>query len=226
MRVVRHAPGPGRPYSVKRITPQYGAGAGQKNEYAPMEEHPDWQLFSGGGPSPTIYKVGSNSVFVTRSNSADYALMYIGYGEVGDVDMSFTITYENDSNAIAHYPIAKGTDFDHFVGVSIWQGEVMIVEHVDGSWNRLIEVPAAGTLGKVCRMTIVGDVATLFIDGAEMGGGTTIIPRTGYMGMFVRACPGAMEVCRNFSFQGQKAEAVTYHGDAVTHNTLPVTYNG
>jgi len=159
-------------------------------EYSPMESHPQWDRFETTEETPTIFEPDSGTMWVTDTipDGPNHALMYTGYGEVTDVDMSCRIHFEGNLHYTS-YVMAKGIDFDNFVGVTSYNGKIMIYERVNAAWRKVLDTSNAGTNGKVLRMKITGNQAELFIDGVSKGVGTTNVPSVAYMGILLREHP-------------------------------------
>jgi len=145
-----------RPVSCRRRT----GIEGHMTVFQPMEMHVDWSLFSGVGPTPTIYDERNNT-FSTTENTAPssfYPLMYSGYGLIDDCHMEVIMDYEGVSNTYETYMMAKGLDNLNFIGATSYNDKVMLYERRAGNWiNPGVETPVTGTIGQLVEMDVVGD---------------------------------------------------------------------
>jgi hypothetical protein len=219
---------PSQKITVKSIHRKPGQGAGGREIFQPWESHLDWELFGVPGPTPTIFDEKDNSVSLVEpiSSGSWYPVMNVKHGIIDACEMSCVMGYEGATTNFETYMLAKGIDENNFVGATSYNNRIMLYERVNSNWNAIgIETPVSGTLGKEVKITIAGDQITLFVDGLDIGTGTTGITGLAYMGSLLRGTPISGLLWSNMILSGSGADIVTYKAKPVTLNTLPVNYN-
>ena len=172
-----------------------------------MEVHPDWSLFSGVGPTPTIYDERNNT-FSTTENTAPssfYPLMYSGYGLIDDCHMEVIMDYEGINNTYETYMMAKELDNLNFIGPTSYNNKVMLYERRAGNWiNPGVETPVVGTIGQLVEMDVVGDQFTLTVNGVVIGSATHGMTVSAHMGILLRGMPIHGQLWHGMNFTGHK----------------------
>jgi hypothetical protein len=202
---------------------------GRMNHYEPWESHPDWGLFTGTGPTPTIFHPPNNSVENTATIPAGswYSILNSQIGQIENFEMSCIMDYEGMGVAYENYPMAKGVDENNFVGATSYNSQIMLYEKVGGAWHNLnVNVSAAGTKGKEIKIIVIGNQITLFVDHVEIGTATHGVPGLAYVGAMVRRHPIVGPMWHNIKIKVLDVvnEPVTYFGTYVTNNSEVVTH--
>ena len=169
--------------------------------YSPAENWQGLDLFLPGGYTPTIYNEYDKSLTLNRPlpGGTFYPLFFTAPGLVRDVDMSCVVHYEGMTNSYENYLLAKGIDENNFVGVTSYNGKIMLYQRSGGAWQKLSpERPAAGTRGRKLGMKIQGNRASLYIDDVLIGSDVTAITGEANVGLLLRGHPEAGKIFSDY----------------------------
>ena len=179
-----------------------GTLAFEKTLFTPWESHMGFDLIGGtGSVSPTTFDTTDSGVALTSAISAGdwYAVFSSWFGDRENAAMECNLQYINNGTTHETYPLARGTDINNFVGVTVWNGEYKVYERIDGVWKQLTGILApATTVGAVMRMEFNGTNVEVFVEGTSIGSAVTRIT-TGFYGTLLRAHPTAETIMTNYT---------------------------